>query len=216
MNDYFKKIIKTKIPSNDIDIVTLLSTEEAAKLPEKYLNAELSWWLLDATPETNGTQANIHFRDNAFSNKVVNEVLGVRPALIIKNFDFSDAKIGDIFECIGKKWYYAGKESGSDEDLILCANIVGKHCFNKSLDTVRPNDFYSSDLYDELDHWLEDETNKALKYSAYFLLSKVVMESNDFDTLKSNIKITLEDDEDAEDEEILIINNVNGKYKIIF
>jgi hypothetical protein len=76
----------------------------------------------------------------------------VRPSLRILNLP--NLQIGDIVECLGKKWHYVG------DDLILSVVDIGRHCFNRDWKKSNANEFEGSDIQKYLQNWLREQMSK--------------------------------------------------------
>lgn len=144
---------KCSVPKEDIKEITLLSIEEAERLPEKILAISIWWWL--RSPGHHSYLAAYVLYDgyvSSYGNSVDDDGSAVRPALRILNLP--NLQIGDIVECLGKKWYYVG------DDLILSVADIGRHCFNRDWKKSNANEFEGSDIQKYLQDWLREQTSK--------------------------------------------------------
>lgn len=147
----------------DLDIVgaTLLSIEEAEKLPIELCKYDNWWWLrshgtdsnaafvyYDGTPRRNGDF--VEHRDNV-----------VRPALQIENMQSSNLQIGDTFDFGGKSFKIISNT------LAFCLTDIGEHCFRADYRASDSNDYEKSDVKKYVDDWFNHsacENNYPCKY----------------------------------------------------
>jgi len=147
-----KKEVKQYVNEElEITGATLLSIEEAEKLPIELRKYNCWWWLLssdnnflrapivnyDGTPRRNGDF--VEHRDNV-----------VRPALQIENMQFSNLKIGDIFEFGGKPFKII------TDELAFCLSDIGTCKFRKDWKSKDANDYEKSDVKKYVDDWFNN------------------------------------------------------------
>ena len=147
-----------KIDPSDIKEITLLSVEEAKRVPKNIL-ATVEWWWLRDPGEYPNLAADVIFGGSIKSGgiDVERSYIAVRPALRIKNINSYKLKIGDIVECFGRTWYYVG------DDLILSRGRIRKHCFNCDYNKPNANKFEGSDIQKYLQDWLKRKLNEYKK-----------------------------------------------------
>lgn len=198
---------KIIIPTNCIKEITLLSIEEAERLPKTILGLSSvdSWWL--RSPGKENKDAAFVYPDGIIKSSgyiVSYTAYSVRPALRISQFDFSNFKIGEIIECLQREWYYVG------DDLILSKDIISHHCFNKNVYRKEPNKFQGSNIQKYLQDWLNEQLKSAAKYSIVF--DDEVYYYDDEQEVISKIQELFQEDETIK---IKVLNNITGKYKIV-
>lgn len=147
----------TSVPEDDVKGITLLSIEEAKKLPKSILAIDTWWWLRSPGNDVFPVAAAQVDRSGRIEldGTRVDGTFAVRPALKISNL--SNLKIGDVVECLGMKWYYVGKGEDGD-NLILSVEVIGEHCFNAVWEVWKDsvvNEFEGSDIQEYLNDWLE-------------------------------------------------------------
>ena len=161
-----KKMKVKKIVTIDTDIeiigATLLSTEEAEKLPERLRKYSNWWWLRSkgygshATYVDRGGSVNYHGDAVIYGNNCV------RPALKISNLESANFKIGDTFEFGGKQFEVISN------DMAFCKNDIGVYVFRVNYnvygyivdyDAPDANDYEISNVKKFVDDWF----NTALK-----------------------------------------------------
>ena len=143
----------TRIITQELDLeiteATLLTIEEARKLPGRLRRYDEWWWLKSpglcsnyVAFVDNGGFVN-SFGDYAFVDNIV------RPVLIISNFESTDLKIGDTFEFGGEQF-----EIISDGKAFCLGDIVYKE-FREDPDAPDANDYEKSDVKKYIDDWFE-------------------------------------------------------------
>lgn len=145
---------KIKLNKNDLDIeeITLLSAEEAIKLPDNILAIDLWWWLrspgyaqdLAATVNRGGS---VNYRGDF----VDYDDVAVRPALRISNLKSYDLKSYDIIKFLNNLWYVIS------DDMLLSVKAVGKTAFNNDATKPNANKFEGSDIQKWLQNWLNEK-----------------------------------------------------------
>lgn len=142
------KAEKKEIKESDILEVTLLSIEEAIKIPKEIQKAECSWWL--RSPGISDRLVAFVFGDYgyvyAFGSNIGLE-LGVRPALKLKS---SHLKSGDSFSYRGYDWDMI------TDDMALCKTIVGECAFREDCGAADANEYESSDIKKWLVNWWKE------------------------------------------------------------
>lgn len=147
VNKIIKSIVKEEL---EITGATLLSVEEA----KKYLTVEEriydNWWWLRSPGY--GADRALHIRcDGSIfldGDYVDTTDVYVRPALQIKNLEFSNIKIGDIFELGGFEFKII-----SDNLAWMYKQDIGWYVFNK--DIKKGNDYKTSNIKNFVDKWFE-------------------------------------------------------------
>lgn len=143
------KVVK-KIEFVDIEFceITLLSIEEAKKVPQKLRAIGDSWWLRspgildDFSGSVLGDGLVYHSGISVYDNE-----LGVRPALKIYNLESLNLKVGNEIIVGGEMWTVV------DEDLALCNRNIKYMKFAKKSEC---NDYEKSDIKVFLDKWAKD------------------------------------------------------------
>ena len=134
---------KIKLNKNDLDIeeITLLSVEEAIKLPDNILAIDRWWWLRSPSYNQNRAVFVLSDGDVFVSGWPVNSgSRSVRPALRISNLKSYDLKSYDIIKFLNNLWYVIS------DDMLLSVKAVGQTAFNN--DAIKPNanKFEGSDI----------------------------------------------------------------------
>ena len=146
------KIVTQK---EELEIIgaTLLSIEEAEKLPLRLRKYNRWWWLRSpgyfsnfATGVSSGGSVDRH------GYRVSSSIVAVRPALIIKNLKSSNLKILDQFEFGGKIFEVISK------DTSFCLEDIGIYTFRKNykIEDNNANDYEKSDIKKFVDDWFEN------------------------------------------------------------
>jgi len=142
----------------DLDIVgtTLLSAEEAEKLPSE-LRRYARWWWLRSPGKFFNSAASVH-SDGFISlyGNTVNVSNAIRPVLQI-NIKSSNLQIGDVFEFGGKEFRVVS------DNLAFCLSDIGTYPFRKNWKTTDANDYEKSDVKKFVDDWF----NKYVKENNY-------------------------------------------------
>lgn len=151
------------ISAEDVKDITLLSVEEAEKLPKKILEFPCWWWL--SSQGFYSSFSAIVCDDgyvHRFGDCVDDRFYGVRPALTIKNLKPYNPKVGDAVEVFNEEWYYVGN------DMILAKTLdLNK---DKSIPFYSGEDWRDfwyyhnsddSDVYKLSKDWLEAKKNKS-------------------------------------------------------
>lgn len=141
-----------KILDVNLNIVgaTLLSIEEAEKLPLELRKYNLWWWL--RSPGHSSYEAAIVYLDGSVDHYgyFVDISMGaVRPALQIKNLKSSNLQIGDVFK-FGENEFKI-----ISENIAFCLTEIGNHCFRKDREAENANDYDRSDIKKYVDNWFE-------------------------------------------------------------
>lgn len=148
------KVEKIVVETEELEITgaTLLSVEEAEKLPKRYRKYPYLWWL--RSPGTSRDSATDVYRDGSISilgNEVSNED-AVRPALKIENLESSNLKIGDVF-------VFGEKRFGIiDDNIALCLEDIGTCAFRNGWRAKDANDYEKSDVKKFVDDWFKEAT----------------------------------------------------------
>lgn len=192
------------LPIPYIKEITLLSIEEASKLPQYILAANNVWWLR--------SRGRDHFRQVTIaavdsSGFVVkggvtfdNNFIGVRPAIRISNLEFKNLEVGEVAECFEREWYYVG------DDLFLMKDVIGELQFDS-----KSNDFDKSLIKDYLNNWLLTAKRVLTKkFVGYFLdhkyLPTKMIESDSKDDIIYGVQKNIE-----QYEKVLVYNADNNK-----
>ena len=199
---------KIIIGINKIQEITLLSIEEAERLPKTILGLSSvdSWWL--RSPGKENKDAAFVYPDGVIKSSgyiVSYTAYSVRPALRISQFDFSKLKIGDIIECLEQEWYYVG------DDLILSKDIISHQCFNKNVYRKEPNKFQGSDIQKYLQNWLKNKIDSLSSYVAICDDGRSY-KFNEKEELIEKIQQLFQEDSSTE---IELYNNNTGKQIIL-
>lgn len=128
-----KKIEIKQFDINEVKEVTLLSIEEAKRVPKSF-RACNEWWWLRSSGSTQDHAAFIYY-DGGISESgcyVYSDIRNVRPAFRINNLK---SKIGDKI-IVGKTWCTVVKKDFALADCPIC-----KHIFDS-----KSNDWETSDL----------------------------------------------------------------------
>ena len=157
---------KIKLNKNDLDIeeITLLSAEEAEKLPNNILAIDRQWWWL-RSPSYNQHRATYVLNDGDIFGSgwpVNSNSCYVRPALKISNLKSSNLELiepYDIIKFLNNLWYVIS------DDMLLSVKAVGNTAFNK--DAMKPdaNKFEGSDIQKWLQNWLKERLNNNMSES---------------------------------------------------
>lgn len=153
-----KNIIRCITKESDLNILgaTLLTTDEAQQLPFKLRKYSLYWWLKSPGCCSNcaaavGTSGIIY--NTGVTVGIVNNV--VRPTLIIRNLEFSNLCIGDIFEFGGKQFEIIS------HDRAFCLTDIGKCAFRGDKIAPDANDYEKSDVKEYINDWFKKNINES-------------------------------------------------------
>lgn len=141
-----KKIEIKQFDINEVKEVTLLSIEEAKRVPKKSLRACGDWWWLQSPSDCQNIAVFVYSNGdiNKDGNCVNNERCTVRPAFRINNLK---SKIGDKI-MVGKTWCTVIKKDFALADYPIC-----QHIFD-----LKSNDWETS----ELKAFIESDEFKAM------------------------------------------------------
>ena len=145
-----------KITPRDIREITLLSIEEAEKVPQELRmleeNGYLCWWWLRSPGYDSRHAASVNRDSSVYYNgdHVGTVDICVRPALKTENLSF-DLKKFEKAKMFGHTWTAVTK------DLVLCDDSLGKMAFRKDYDTPNANNYEKSDIKAWLGDWLEGQ-----------------------------------------------------------
>lgn len=185
--------------------ITLLSRDEAEKLPQDIRKFSTWWWLRSVGVDFNSAA---YVFDTGIVNylgyDVNNTDPGVRPALICDNLESLDFKIGDYVTALGKIWQYIGNDM-----ILLSGEPLTRMAFRKESDAPDANVYEKSDVKKYLDNWLK--TNKSYKYLLY---CNTTGENKKSDDLQFLLKIVYDYLESGEESKITVKNLKTGKQKI--
>lgn len=151
-------IIKKQHDTADLEIVgaTLLSVEEVELVPEDLRSYSTWWWL--RSPGCDSEHAASVYRNvpvNDFGHGVNHGRGAVRPALLIKDLESSNLKIGDIILFDNKEF-----EIISDS-LAFCKTGIAHHCFNSDRKKQDANIYETSEIKKFVDKWFEKSKKEA-------------------------------------------------------
>ena len=149
-----KKIIKNTL-GFEITGATLLTIEEARKLPEILRKYDERWWLCSSG--YNDSRATAVLDDGlVYSCSIFVDTfyIAVRPALIISNLESSGLKIGDTFEFGDKEFEIVSS------DKAFCLSDIGTSAFRNDWEAPDANDYEKSDVKKFIDKWFEKEIGK--------------------------------------------------------
>lgn len=155
-NDEKMEVNKIVNIKEDLDITgaTLLSIEEAKKLPIELRGHGDFWWLRSPGYEPYYAAYVSYGGSICDQGSIVSSSLGVvRPALKISNLESSNFQIGDQFVFDGKFFQIIL------DNLALCLTDIGKCWFRESWKVEDANDYEKSDVKKYVDNWF----NKAIK-----------------------------------------------------
>ena len=146
MKTIVSKIVKTEVPTNlEIEGATLLSVDEARKLPLRLKQHNNWWWL--RSPGFYGSHVAHVYCDGSIDvlGSYANYDNTVCPALKITNLESSDLEIGDVFKFGDKEF-----EIISDT-LAFCTTDIGKHKFD-----TYSNNYGRSEIKQYVDKWFNE------------------------------------------------------------
>ena len=148
----------------DLDILgaTLLTINEAEKLPVRLRRYDRWWWLKSRSVSLgieginfNAYTAYAAYVDgddatiDAIGDKVSYEDGKVRPAIIISNLSALNLQFGDIFEFGDKEF-----EIISDNK-AFCLSDIGQCAFRNDAEALDANIYEKSDIKKYVDEWFE-------------------------------------------------------------
>ena len=147
-----EKIIKTTEPIDiQIDGITLLSVEEAGKVPNSQRAIGKVWWLRspgDFDISTASVLGDGSVSDYGYHVNL--NVLGVRPALIF-DLESSNLQINDQIVLAGYTWTVI------DGGYALCNEIVRNTCFRENWGAKDANQYEASDIKKWLENWAREK-----------------------------------------------------------
>ena len=147
-----EKIIKTtELKELDITGATLLSIDEAGKLPEDMRRAnDIHWWLRSPSYyDYKAAFVDGERGDVSVDGTFVLESFGVRPALEISDLKSSDLQIGDQFNYGGRSFTVIS------DQYALCDEIIERYPFRKNWKAKDANVYEASDIKKFVDDWFE-------------------------------------------------------------
>ncbi len=130
--------------------ITLLTAEEAKDLPQKIRNINRNWWLCSPGSHdyfatcVSGGSGRVYAHGD-----YVNNLLGVRPALILDP-ESSDLKIGDKFKLAEQNWTVIS------EKYALCDDVIGNSVFRKNYNVPNANNYECSDIKKYIENWAKE------------------------------------------------------------
>lgn len=154
MKAIVKKEIKQYVNEElEITDCTLLSIDEARKLPPELRGYNRWWWLQSPGYDSYGAAIVLYTGSVYRSGLYVDgDSVAIRPALRIKNLKSSRLEVGDIF-IFGEKIFKI-----ITNKLAFCLSDIGNHCFRADWNLKDANDYEKSDAKKFVDDWF----NKAL------------------------------------------------------
>lgn len=157
------RTITTELELNlEITEATLLTVEEAKKLPKRLLRHNSWWWL--RSPVNYGHRssyvtyvATVSDDGSVYDSGIHVSTIGdaVRPALVISNIESSGLKIGDTFEFGGKIFEIISN------DKAFCLTDIGTSAFRYGREVDNANDYEKSDIKIFIDEWFEKSKNES-------------------------------------------------------
>lgn len=146
------KVEKIIAETEELDIVkaTLLSLEEAKKLPIRLRQYNKWWWLRSSDPNQSYT-VYVFGIGSAFylGDQVYNEVGAVRPVLKLDGLKSSNFTIGDVFIFSGKRFEVI------DNETAFCLEDIGTCAFRKDWRAEDANNYEKSDVKKFIDDWFD-------------------------------------------------------------
>lgn len=153
------KVITTELKLN-LEIVgaTLLTADEAEKLPERLRKCGEGWWLQSCG-------CNSDYAAWVYPKGIVSRAgeyvcfyYSVRPVLVISNLESSGLKIGDIFN-FGEKEFEV-----ISNNKAFCLTNIGACAFKRDSNVLNANNYERSDIKEFIDYWfknnIEEVNNK--------------------------------------------------------
>lgn len=150
-----RKIVEVVNKTLDVTGITLLSIEEyeAAKEFIQLIHCWCWWWL-----RSPGYYSRLAAYVNDFGRVytrgfyVNSTYIVVRPALRIANLNSLDLNTGDqIIGLAGHDWTVIS------DDMAICNDGIGEHCFRKDWREPDANDYEKSDVKKFLETWAEEK-----------------------------------------------------------
>ena len=138
----------------EIHSATLFSADGAEILPRRLRKYSNFWWL--RSPGIKSYDVLTVYNDgyvDYHGSSVDDAYNAVRPALKISNLEFSNLKIGDIFEFGGKIFEVISN------NMAFCKQDIGRCAFRKDATAPDANDYEKSDVKKFVDDWF----NKSIK-----------------------------------------------------
>lgn len=138
-------------PASLITGATLLSVEEAEKLPRRMRQDIGRWWL--RSPGTNQFRVAGVIIDQAGAVKdvgVTDDRIKVRPALQLANLESSGLMVGDRFRFGDEKF-----EVISD-DIAFCVGYIGRHAFRDDWEADNACFYEASDVRRYVEEWFNN------------------------------------------------------------
>lgn len=145
------RLITTELEVDlDISGATLLTVEEAKKLPEGLRKYDGWWWLQSRGYGCRYVKIVYNEGDISDVGRIVDfDGGGVRPALIISNIESTNFKIGHTF-LFGEKIFKI-----ISKDRAFCLEDIGTCVFKKDWQASDANDYEKSDIKKYVDEWFE-------------------------------------------------------------
>lgn len=142
----YEKLTFYKPTKLDIVSAKLLSTDEAEVLPLRLKKYNNWWWLRSHSIGFINYAALVYGAGSVsrYGNLVHDSDGTVRPVLKIKNLEYSNLEIGDVFEFGGKEFEIVS------ENFAFCTTDIGKHRFDGS-----SNVYEKSEIKKYVDDWFK-------------------------------------------------------------
>lgn len=135
----------------NIESVTLLSLEEAEKVPQNIRAFKEQWWLCSSGfIDRNAACVYGEYGYVSVGGIDVEREIGVRPALKF-NLESTNLQIGSKIKVFGYNWTVIS------DKLILCDDIVGKSAFREDCEADYANEYESSDVKKWLENWYAEQ-----------------------------------------------------------
>ena len=148
-------IVKTEI-NLEIEDITLLSVEEADKVPEALRKLRdqngrnVCWWLRSSSYfDSLAAFVNLDGFVDDYGCGVSHDDVAVRPALTIRNLKSSDLELNDQILLAGRTWTVIS------DHIILCDEPVGFTAFRAERLAEDDNDYEKSDVKTWLYKWAD-------------------------------------------------------------
>ena len=142
--------ITTLLDKLNIEGVTLLSTEEAKRLPNEIRDIHKCWWLRSPGPDDFNRYAVAVFDSGIIHHYGirVDYCENIRPALIFK--PSPNLNIEDVFMIAGYKWTVI------NDHMAICNKCIGKSCFRRKWQEPDANIYEKSDIKKFIDDWARE------------------------------------------------------------
>ena len=151
-----RRIIESKSEKDCIEYITLLSKDEAKKLPKAMRKFDGFWWLMDKGSNWRNwdlaASVNEDGSINSYGSRV--DILGrVRPKIVVCDDIVSDLQFGDTTNLLGVEWIFIGDNS------LMSKEEIGYSKFNERASSVS-NTYEGSQIQKYLQDWLNGKLSK--------------------------------------------------------